>query len=48
MTILVTGATGQVGAAILDRLCGADIRALTRDPARPGERDGIMASSWRA
>ncbi|WNL40004.1 NmrA family NAD(P)-binding protein [Halomonas sp. PAMB 3232] len=43
MTILVTGATGQVGAAILDRLHGADIRALTRDPARLGERDVVTA-----
>ncbi|TQS70355.1 NAD-dependent epimerase/dehydratase family protein [Rhodobacteraceae bacterium] len=43
MTILVTGATGQIGRAILDRLDGAEIRALTRDPERLQGRDGIMA-----
>lgn len=43
MTILVTGATGQIGAAILDRLHGADVRALTRDPAHLRGRDGVVA-----
>lgn len=42
MTILVTGATGQIGAAILDRLHGVEVRALTRDPAHFQGRDGLV------
>lgn len=36
MTILVTGATGNIGRIVVDRLveAGVDVRALTRDPAR--------------
>ncbi|WP_420141423.1 SDR family oxidoreductase [Sphingomonas sp.] len=36
MTILVTGATGRVGRHVVDQLVarGADVRVLTRDPAK--------------
>lgn len=36
--IIVTGATGNIGRALVDRLLadGAAVRALTRDPARAG------------
>src|SRR3954462_10234461 len=36
MTVLVTGASGYVGAALIPRLqaAGADVRAFARDPAR--------------
>jgi len=34
MTILVTGATGNIGRCVVDRLVGASqrVRAMTRDP----------------
>ncbi|MFI6289820.1 SDR family oxidoreductase [Streptomyces sp. NPDC051018] len=44
MTILVTGATGQVGRLVVRGLvgAGADVRALTRDPAAAtGVPDGV-------
>ena len=36
MTILVTGATGRIGRHVVEQLAGrgADVRALTRDPAK--------------
>lgn len=36
MTILVTGATGQIGRQVIEQLVsrGADVRALVRDPAK--------------
>jgi uncharacterized protein YbjT (DUF2867 family) len=46
MTILVTGATGNIGRRIVDRLIdlGAnDIRALTKNPARAKLPDGVTA-----
>lgn len=45
MTILVTGATGRLGAQIIAGLVqrGADIRALTRDPAKARLPDGVTA-----
>lgn len=38
MTILVTGATGQIGRQVVQQLVrrGADVRALVRDPAKAG------------
>jgi len=43
MTILVTGATGNVGRNVVDQLVarGADVRALVRDPAKAGLPDGV-------
>jgi uncharacterized protein YbjT (DUF2867 family) len=43
MTILVTGATGNVGRNVVDRLvaAGADVRALTRDPANAQFPEGV-------
>jgi uncharacterized protein YbjT (DUF2867 family) len=46
MTILVTGATGNIGRRLVDHLIdlGAnDIRALTKDPARAKLPDGVTA-----
>jgi uncharacterized protein YbjT (DUF2867 family) len=46
MTILVTGATGNIGRRIVDHLIdlGAnDIRALTKDPAKANLPDGVTA-----
>ena len=46
MTILVTGATGNIGRRIVDHLIdlGAnDIRALTTNPARAKLPDGVTA-----
>ncbi len=46
MTILVTGATGNIGRLMVNHLInlGAnDIRALTRDPARAQLPDGVTA-----
>src|SRR5688572_27135836 len=36
MTILVTGATGNIGSQVIQRLVdrGADVRALVRDPSK--------------
>lgn len=43
MTILVTGATGQVGRHVVDQLIhrGADVRALVRDPAKANLPAGV-------
>ncbi|GAA4059013.1 NAD(P)H-binding protein [Actinomadura miaoliensis] len=43
MTILVTGATGNVGRHVVERLveAGADVRALTRDPSRARFPQGV-------
>lgn len=52
MTILVTGATGNVGRLVVDELvaAGADVRALTIDPERaalPAEAEVIVGSLAR-
>lgn len=52
MTILVTGATGNVGRLVVDELIavGADVRALTIDPERaalPAEAEVIVGSLAR-
>ncbi len=43
MTILVTGATGRVGRHVVEQLVrrGADVRVLTRDPAKAGFPAGV-------
>ncbi|WP_028967991.1 SDR family oxidoreductase [Sphingomonas phyllosphaerae] len=43
MTILVTGATGNVGRNVVDQLVsrGADVRALVRDPAKASFPAGV-------
>ena len=44
MTILVTGATGNIGRGVVDHLIdlGAnDIRALTKNPAKANLPDGV-------
>jgi len=43
MTILVTGATGNVGRHVVKQLVkrGADVRALVRDPAKAGFPTGV-------
>ncbi|MGW1144609.1 NmrA family NAD(P)-binding protein [Streptomyces sp. NPDC002454] len=43
MTVLVTGATGTVGRALVEHLLarGAQVRALTRDPRRAHFPDGV-------
>jgi uncharacterized protein YbjT (DUF2867 family) len=43
MTILVTGATGNVGRNVVDQLVarGADVRALVRDPAKASLPAGV-------
>jgi uncharacterized protein YbjT (DUF2867 family) len=43
MTILVTGATGRVGRNVVEQLVrrGADLRALTRDPAKAAFPPGV-------
>jgi uncharacterized protein YbjT (DUF2867 family) len=43
MTILVTGATGRIGRHVIDQLVdrGADVRALTRDPAKADFPAGV-------
>ena len=46
MTILVTGATGNIGRRIVDHLIGLganDIRALTKNPAKANLPDGVSA-----
>jgi uncharacterized protein YbjT (DUF2867 family) len=45
MTILVTGATGNVGRHLVERLAaeGRAVRALTRDPARARLPEGVEA-----
>jgi uncharacterized protein YbjT (DUF2867 family) len=45
MTILVTGATGTVGRNVVEQLvkCGADVRALVRDPAKANLPEGVTA-----
>jgi len=43
MTILVTGATGHVGHAVVDALvaAGQDVRASSRDAAKLDVPDGV-------
>lgn len=43
MTILVTGATGNIGAQVIQHLvnCGADVRALVRDPSKADFPAGV-------
>jgi uncharacterized protein YbjT (DUF2867 family) len=43
MTILVTGATGRIGRHVVEQLVGrgADVRALTRDPAKAALPAGV-------
>ena len=43
MTVLVTGATGNVGSNVVDQLVkrGADVRALVRDPAKASFPAGV-------
>ena len=43
MTILVTGATGNIGRQVVDQLVkrGADVRALARDPAKANFPAGV-------
>jgi uncharacterized protein YbjT (DUF2867 family) len=43
MTILVTGATGRIGRQVVEQLVGrgADVRALTRDPAKAALPAGV-------
>lgn len=43
MTILVTGATGNVGRNVIEQLVkrGADVRALVRDPSKAGFPAGV-------
>src|SRR5256714_15117236 len=45
MTILVTGATGNVGRQVVEQLVksGADVRALVRDPAKADFPAGVAA-----
>ncbi|QWT19684.1 NmrA family NAD(P)-binding protein [Bacillus sp. NP157] len=45
MSILVIGATGQVGSAVVERLAaaGADVRAMTRNPASYQGPAGVRA-----
>ena len=44
MTLLITGGTGTVGSALLQRLAGqgVQVHALTRDPARARFPDGVV------
>ncbi|MGW6603257.1 NmrA family NAD(P)-binding protein [Streptomyces sp. NPDC055036] len=48
MVILVTGATGNVGRPLVERLltAGIRVRAVTRDPAGPGCRP--VSRSYKA
>lgn len=45
MTILVTGSTGRIGAAVVKQLAasGATVRALTRSPEKANFPDGVTA-----
>ncbi|EFG84894.1 SDR family NAD(P)-dependent oxidoreductase [Novacetimonas hansenii] len=45
MSILVTGATGQIGSLVVERLAkeGADVMALTRDPSKIKPNDKVRA-----
>ena len=45
MTVLVTGATGNLGGAVVESLKarGISVRAGCRDPRKFGERDGVTA-----
>ncbi|WP_067690280.1 SDR family oxidoreductase [Nocardia jejuensis] len=48
MTILVTGATGNIGRKVVDRLLGMGagrVRALTNDPVRAALPDGVEVAS---
>jgi uncharacterized protein YbjT (DUF2867 family) len=46
MTVLVTGATGQVGGAVVRSLDGVPIRVLVRDPAAfAGTEAGVAGTS---
>jgi uncharacterized protein YbjT (DUF2867 family) len=46
MTILVTGATGNVGRQVVQQLAarGADVRALVRDPSRANFQPGVAVA----
>ncbi|MBB4002219.1 uncharacterized protein YbjT (DUF2867 family) [Aurantimonas endophytica] len=46
MTILVTGATGNVGSNVVEQLVnrGADVRALVRDPSKASFPAGVESS----
>jgi uncharacterized protein YbjT (DUF2867 family) len=49
MTILVTGATGHIGRNVVEQLlaAGADVRALTRNPATSREPSSSSPTPWR-
>src|SRR3569832_85578 len=46
MTILVTGATGNIGRNVVEQLVkrGADVRALVRDPRKAHFSNGVAVS----
>lgn len=46
MTILVTGATGNIGGQIIQHLAnhGADVRALVRDPSKANFPAGVAVA----
>ncbi|HST54829.1 MAG TPA: TIGR01777 family oxidoreductase [Solirubrobacteraceae bacterium] len=48
MRITITGATGLIGSALIERLRadGAEITVLSRDPGRARERLGVAAERW--
>jgi uncharacterized protein YbjT (DUF2867 family) len=50
MTILVTGATGTIGRHVVEQLgkCGADVRALVRDPAKANFPAGVAVEGRSA